>query len=170
MKEVIQGDLGTGPDWGEGGMFLQLAKRTSNLFYWVWLIVMVRKWAKIERNDGKRLRAKISTVVWRVYLWNQWVSETIVQNRLDFSYIFFLMSSGMTAYSTDFSLSFQSSLIGVDKRRKLKRKSLLTRVWTFLFSASSLLTIGALWLFSLNYITITFLAIYCKLIKLMTKK
>ena len=132
LKRLYKGNLGTGSDWGEGGgaRFSQLVKRTSNLFYWAWLIVMVRKWAKIERNDGKRLQVKISTVVWRVFLWNQWVSETIVQNRLDFSYIFFLMSSGMTAYSTDFSPSFQSPLIGVDKR-KLKRKSLLTRVWTF---------------------------------------
>ena len=34
----------------------------------------------------------------------------------------FLMSSGMTASSTDFSLRFQSPLIGADKRRKLKKK------------------------------------------------
>ena len=32
------------------------------------------------------------------------------------------MSSGMTAFSTDFSLRFQSPLIGADKRRKLKKK------------------------------------------------
>ena len=32
------------------------------------------------------------------------------------------MSSGMTASSTNFSLRFQSPLIGADKRRKLKKK------------------------------------------------
>ena len=46
------------------------------------------KGAKIERNDSKPLCVKTLLVDWGVYVqWAQWVSKTIRQNRMGFSYI-----------------------------------------------------------------------------------
>ena len=45
------------------------------------------KWAKIERNDGKKLCIQISLVDWSIYTWARSVSKTTGQNRMGFSYL-----------------------------------------------------------------------------------
>ena len=76
------------------------------------------KWAKIERNDGKQLCVKTSLVDWSVYTWAQWVSKTIRQDRMGFSYIF-SWSFQVWLLAPPFSPNVSTSSV---QRRKLKRK------------------------------------------------
>ena len=68
--------------------------------------------AKIERNDGKQLRAKTWPVDWRVYTWEQWVCKTIGQNRT--STISSLEVARYDCLLHRFSLTSQPPLISVE--------------------------------------------------------
>ena len=82
--------------------------------------------AKIERNDGKQLRAKTWPVDWRVYTWEQWVCKTIRRNRA--SPISSLEVARYDCLLHHFSLTSQPL-----KRRKLKETVIFNSRLNLLF-------------------------------------
>ena len=119
------------------------------------------KRAKIKRNDGKQLCVKTSLVDWSVYTWAQWVSKTIRQDRMGFSYIF-SWSFQVWLLAPPFFPNVSTSSV---QRRRLKRKVISTHVWTCNFFKLFFLSAIVSWLSSGWKYTTSFSHIFYYLIR-----
>ena len=112
------------PNFRRWGLFSYSDKVRDISFSWNYIILSVTynfglgKWAEIERNGSISLCVKTLLVDWDVYMqWAQWVSKTVRQNRMGFSYIF-SWSCQVWLLTPPFSPTFQPPLFSVENLKK----------------------------------------------------